>query len=92
MSEAATNRDRDPAFEKVNDDNRAFLIQCGPIRPSIDSPQTDQGRKKYRFSKNWYNEYDWIEYSLSKMLPFAFPAVVLAHSVSTVTVPVTYSS
>ena len=24
MSEAASNRDRDPAFEKVNDDNRAF--------------------------------------------------------------------
>ena len=87
MSEAASNRNRDPAFEKVNDDNRAFLIQCGPIRPSTDFPQTDQGRKKYRFSKNWYNEYDWIEY-----LPFAFPAVVLAHSVSTVTVPVTYSS
>ena len=31
MSEAASNRDRDPASEKVNDDNRAFLIQCGPI-------------------------------------------------------------
>ena len=42
MSEAASNRDRDPAFEKVNDDNRAFLIQC-PIWPSIDFPQTDQG-------------------------------------------------
>ena len=52
MSEAASNRDRDPAFEKINDDNRAFLIQCGPIRPSINFPQTDQGRKKYRFSKN----------------------------------------
>ena len=38
MSEAASNRDRDPAFEKVNDDNRAFLIQCGLIRPSIDFP------------------------------------------------------
>ena len=61
MSEAASNRDRDPAFEKVNDDNRAFLIQCGPILPSIDFPQTDHGRKKYRFSKNWYNEYDWID-------------------------------
>ena len=80
MSEAANNRDRDPALEKVNDDNRAFLIQCGRIRPSIDFPQTDQGRKKYRFSKNWYNEYDWIEYSLSKHAVFAFPAVVLAHS------------
>ena len=72
MSEAASNWDRDPAFEKVNDDNRAFLIQCGPIRPSIDFPQTDQGRKKYRFSKNWYNEYDWIEYSLSKDAAFCF--------------------
>ena len=41
MSEAASNRGRNPAFEKVNDDNRAFLIQCGPIRPSIDFPQTD---------------------------------------------------
>ena len=49
MSEAASNRDRDPAFEKVNNDNRAFLIQCGSIRPSIDFLQTDQGRKKYRF-------------------------------------------
>ena len=72
MSEAASNQDRDPAFEKVNDDNRAFLIQCGPIRPSIDFPKTDQGRKKYRFSKNWYNEYDWIEYSLSKDAAFCF--------------------
>ena len=34
MSEAASNRDRDSAFEKVDDDNRAFLIQCGPIRLS----------------------------------------------------------
>ena len=65
MSKAASNRDRDPAFEKVNDDNRAFLIQCGPIRPLIDFPQTDQGRKKYRFFKNWYNEYDWIEFCFS---------------------------
>ena len=65
MSEAASNRDRDPAFEKVNDDNRAFLIRCGPIRPSIDFPQTDQDRKKYRFSKNWYNE-------LSKDAAFCF--------------------
>ena len=70
MSEAVSNRDRDPTFKKVNDDNRAFLIQCGPIRRSIDLPQTDQGRKKYRFSKNWYNEYDWIEYSLSKDAAF----------------------
>ena len=51
MSEAASNRDRDPAFEKVNDDYRAFLIQCGPIRPSIDFPQTDQGRKSTDFLK-----------------------------------------
>ena len=72
MSEAASNRDRDPAFEKVNDNNRAFLIQRGPIWPLIDFPQTDQGRKKYRFSKNWYNEYDWIEYSLSKDAAFCF--------------------
>ena len=51
MFEAASNRDRDPAFEKVNDDNRAFLIQCGPIRPSIDFPQTDQGQKSTDFLK-----------------------------------------
>ena len=51
MSEAASNWDRDPAFEKVNNDNRAFLIQCGPIRPSINFPQTNQGRKSTDFLK-----------------------------------------
>ena len=51
MSEAASNRDRDPAFEKVNDDNRVFLIQCGPIRPSIDFPKQIKVEKNTDFLK-----------------------------------------
>ena len=51
MSEAASNRNRDPAFEKVNDDNRAFLIQCGPIRPSTDFLKQIKVEKSTNFLK-----------------------------------------
>ena len=52
MSESASNGDRDPATEKIHNDNRTCAVQLGPIRPSIiEFPQSKQGNKKYRFSK-----------------------------------------
>ena len=73
MSESASNEDRDSATEKIHNDNRTCAVQLGPIRPSmIEFPQSNQGSKKYRFSKNWYNEFEWIEYSISQDAAFCF--------------------
>ena len=73
MSESASNGDRDPATEKIHNDNRTCAVQLGPIRRSIiEFPQSNQGSKKYQFSKNWYNEFEWIEYSLSQDAAFCF--------------------
>ena len=71
MSESASNWDRGPATEKIHNDNRTCAVQLGPIRPSIiEFPQSNQGSKKYRFSKNWYNEFEWIEYLISQDAAF----------------------
>ena len=86
MSGSASNGDRDPATEKIHNDNRTCAVQLGPIQPSIiEFPQSNQGSKNHRFSKNWYNEFEWIEYSISqdKMLLFVFYADALARLVST---------
>ena len=48
MSESASNGDRDPATEKIYNDNRTCAVQLGPIRPSIiEFSQSNQGSKKY---------------------------------------------
>jgi len=33
-------------------------------------PWSDHGKQRCRFCKNWFNFYDWIEYSESKDLTF----------------------
>ena len=35
MSESASNRDRDPATEKIHNNNKTCAVQLGPIQPSV---------------------------------------------------------
>lgn len=42
---------RDPLCAVVNEANRAFIIDSGPIQPVIDFPQPEQARRKFKFQK-----------------------------------------
>ena len=63
---------RDPACEVVNEANRAFIIESGPIQPVIDFPQSEQARRKFKFQKKWYGEFNWLEYSVSRNVAYCF--------------------
>ena len=49
---AGISSSRDSFSEIVHNDNRTFVLKCGPIQPSLNFPQTQQGQRKYRFQKN----------------------------------------
>ena len=63
---------RDPSCEIVNEANRAFVVESGPIRPIIDFPQSEQAGRRFKFPKKWYEEFNWLEYSVSKDVAFRF--------------------
>ena len=42
----------DSFSEIVHNDNQAFAVKCGPIQPSLNFPQAQQGQRKYSFKKN----------------------------------------
>ena len=44
--------------EIVNEANRAFVFETGPIRPLIDFPQLEQAGRKFKFKKRWYEEFN----------------------------------
>ena len=48
---AGTSSFRDPFSEIAHNDNRAFKVKCGPIQPSLNFPQKQPGRRKYRLKK-----------------------------------------
>ena len=61
---------RDPFTEKViNIDN---VLAMGPIRPVIDFPKSDISGKDFRFQQRWYEQHDWLEYSVEKDAIFCF--------------------
>ena len=62
---------RDPSFEIVNEVNRAFVFEIGPIRPLIDFPQSEQAGRKFKFQK-LYEVFNLLEYSISKDTAFCF--------------------
>ena len=68
-------------MEIINEANRAFVVQSGPIQPVINFKQSAIGKKLFKFQKKWYEEYKWLEYSVSKMLHFASIADTLEHLV-----------
>ena len=63
---------RYPSYDIVKEANRAFVVETGLIRPLIDFPQLEQARRKFKFKKKWYEEFNWLEYSISKDAAFCF--------------------
>ena len=63
---------RHPSREIVNEANRAFVVESGPVRPIIDFPQSEQAGRKFKFQKKWYEEFNWLEYSASKDVAYCF--------------------
>ena len=61
---------RDPSTEKVININN--VLAMGPIRPVTDFPKSDISGKDYRFQQRWYEQYDWLEYSMEKDAIFCF--------------------
>ena len=49
---------RDPSYDIVKEANRAFVVETGLIRPLIDFPQSEQARRKFKFKKKWYEEFN----------------------------------
>ena len=61
---------RDPSSENVlNIDN---VLAMGRIKPVIDFPKSVISGKDFRFQKRWYEQYDWLEYSIDKDAIFCF--------------------
>ena len=53
MSQTAGTSSSGNSFsEIVHNENRVFVVKCGPIQPSLNFPQTQQGQRKYRLKKN----------------------------------------
>ena len=72
MSESASNGDRDPATEKIPNDNKTCAVQLGPIRPSIiEFPQSNQGSKKH-FQRIGTTSSNGLNIRYLKMLLFVF--------------------
>jgi len=58
----------------IQDEVRKAYLKKGRYKPSnFVYPWSDHGRQRRRFCKNWFNLYDWIEYSESKDLAFCLP-------------------
>ena len=76
---------RDLSCEIVNEVNRAFVFETGPIRPLIDFLQSEQAGKKFKFQKKWYEEFNLLECSISKDTAFALFADALALLVREIT-------
>ena len=55
---------RDLTTDVVSEANRAFIVSSGPIRPIIDFPKSTIGSRDYKFQSRWYDEFEWLEYSL----------------------------
>ena len=79
---AGTFCSRDPFSEVVYNDNRAFVVKCGPIQPSLNFPQAQQGQRKYRFKKNGTKNSTGWNIRRFRMLRFAFFAHALEVFVS----------
>ena len=62
----------DPSLDVVNESNRAFIVNSGPIKPIIDFPKSTIGNRDYKFQSRWYDEFEWLEYSVVKDAAFCF--------------------
>ena len=47
---------RDPSCGIVNEANRAFIVERGPIRPLLDFPQSEHAGREFKFQKKWCEE------------------------------------
>ncbi|CAN6678841.1 unnamed protein product [Malus baccata var. baccata] len=55
----------------IQDEVRRAYLQMGPYRPTkYEFPYTLHAKKKRRFVISWFEEYDWLEYSISKNAAF----------------------
>lgn len=55
--------------------------QEGPVQPvSYSFPSTVIGTKGRCFNSKWYEQYEWIEYSIAKDAVFCFPCRFFAHA------------
>ena len=59
-------------MEIINEVNRAFVVQSGPIQPVINFKQSEIGKKLVKFQKKWYEENKWLKYSVSKDAALCF--------------------
>ncbi|KAI5313839.1 hypothetical protein L3X38_043015 [Prunus dulcis] len=55
----------------IRDEIRRAYLQNGPCQPrSYKFPQTNQSGINRRFIVQWFDEYDWLEYSIAKDAAF----------------------
>ena len=50
---------------------RAYLLK-GPTQPIVNFPKKKYGKGSRGFVKDWYKNYDWIEYSESQNAAYCF--------------------
>ncbi|CAL8119630.1 unnamed protein product [Prunus armeniaca] len=57
----------------IRDEIRRAYLQKGPCQPrSYKFPQTNQSGINRRFIANWFDDHDWLEYSIAKDAAFCF--------------------
>ncbi|XP_037471441.1 zinc finger MYM-type protein 1-like, partial [Triticum dicoccoides] len=56
----------------IQDQVRRAHILKGPTRPTVKFDRKKIGSKNRAFSKNWYKNYEWLEYSVSEQAAFCF--------------------
>ena len=68
-------------MEIINEANRAFVVQSGPIQPVINFKQSAIGKKLFKFQKKWSKNTNGWNILFRKMLHFASIADALEHLV-----------
>ena len=61
----------------------ASSLQKSPIQPvNYPFPSTVIGDKEHCFNPKWYEQYEWLEYSIAKDAVFCYPCRFFAHASS----------
>jgi hypothetical protein len=73
VADPALRRQIDEYDINVQDKVRRSYIFKGPCQPrGLDFPRRQYGQRSRHFQEQWYENYDWLEYSESKDASYCF--------------------
>ena len=63
---------RDSSAEIMNESSRVAVVKDGAVRPIMEYPRSVIGKREYKFQSRWYDEFSWLEYSVTNNAAFCF--------------------